>query len=82
MGNLIGNVFFTHAQRKDRKETDLESLEINAVYDPLGAATLKYGPVISDKINTEALRAEMLRLANLFRLTGIVNLDLFYVYGE
>ena len=33
----------------------MESLEINAVYDPLGVATLKYGPVISDKINTEAL---------------------------
>ncbi len=58
------------------------SYESGEVNDPLGAATLKYGPVISDKINTEALRAEMLRLANLFRLTGIVNLDLFYVNGE
>ena len=58
------------------------SYEEDVVNDPLGATTLKYGPVLSESIRPEALRAEMLRLANLLGFTGIVNLDLFFVNGD
>ena len=50
--------------------------------DPLGAKTLKYGPVLGEAYHTDELQAEMLRLAELMGLTGIINIDLFFVDGK
>ncbi|MBO4375356.1 MAG: ATP-grasp domain-containing protein [Lachnospiraceae bacterium] len=54
------------------------SFEQRLVNDPLGMATLKYGPVCGEKLHVDRLRNELERLADVMGFTGIVNLDLFF----
>ena len=48
------------------------------VNDPLGVATLKYGPILNSELRVEDLRLEMRRLAETMGFTGIFNIDLFF----
>ena len=50
--------------------------------DPLGATTLKYGPVLDEKLHVEDVRRELKRLADLMGFCGIVEVDLVLVKGE
>ena len=52
------------------------------VNDPLGLKTLKYGPMTGEKYRVGELMSEMERLAGLMQLTGIVDIDLFFVDGK
>ena len=49
--------------------------------DPLGAATIKYGPVLDDKLHVPELIAELERLADVMGFSGIVEVDLMLVEG-
>lgn len=50
--------------------------------DPLGATTLKYGPVTDEKLHVEAIRSELKRLADIMGFCGIMEVDLVLVKGE
>ena len=52
------------------------------VIDPFGLSTLKYGPIISDEMNTDGIVAELERMAELMELSGINNVDLKYSRGK
>ena len=50
--------------------------------DPLGSTTIKYGPVLDEKLHIAELRAELERLADVMGFSGIVEVDLMLVNGE
>ncbi len=50
--------------------------------DPLGATTLKYGPILDEKLHIEEVRKELARLAELMQFSGIMEVDLVLVKGE
>ncbi len=50
--------------------------------DPLGATTLKYGPILDPDLHIEEVRSEVKRLAELMRFSGIMEVDLVLVKGE
>lgn len=50
--------------------------------DPLGATTLKYGPILDEKLKVEEVRAELKRMAELMEFSGIMEVDLVLVKGE
>ena len=50
--------------------------------DPLGATTLKYGPVLDEKLHIEELRSELKRMADIMEFAGIMEIDLVLVKGE
>lgn len=50
--------------------------------DPLGATTLKYGPILDEKLHTEEVRSELKRMAELMGFSGIMEIDLVLVKGE
>ncbi|MBQ7071327.1 MAG: ATP-grasp domain-containing protein [Ruminococcus sp.] len=50
--------------------------------DPLGLTTLKYGPMTGEKYHVDELRSELFRLAELLGLSGIIEIDLFFVEGK
>ncbi|MBQ6441752.1 MAG: ATP-grasp domain-containing protein [Lachnospiraceae bacterium] len=50
--------------------------------DPLGATTLKYGPILDEKLKVEEVRAELKRMAELMDFSGIMEIDLVLVKGE
>ncbi len=49
--------------------------------DPLGATTLKYGPILDEKLKVEELRKELRRLAEVMEFSGIMEVDLVRVGG-
>ncbi|MCR5176391.1 MAG: ATP-grasp domain-containing protein, partial [Anaerovibrio sp.] len=49
--------------------------------DPLGATTLKYGPILDEKFKVEELRKELLRLAEVMEFSGIMEVDLVLADG-
>ncbi len=50
--------------------------------DPLGATTLKYGPILDEKLRVEEVRAELKRMAEIMGFSGIMEVDLVLVKGE
>ena len=50
--------------------------------DPLGATTLKYGPILDESLHIEELKKELLRMAELMEFSGIIEVDLVLVNGE
>lgn len=50
--------------------------------DPLGATTLKYGPILDEKLHIEEVRSELKRMAELMEFSGIMEIDLVLVKGE
>ncbi|MCR4604487.1 MAG: ATP-grasp domain-containing protein [Eubacterium sp.] len=50
--------------------------------DPLGQTTLKYGPILDPDLHIEEVRAELKRLAELMKFSGIMEIDLVLVKGE
>jgi glutathione synthase/RimK-type ligase-like ATP-grasp enzyme len=50
--------------------------------DPLGATTLKYGPILDPKLHIEEVREELRRMAELMQFSGIMEVDLVLVKGE
>ncbi len=50
--------------------------------DPLGATTLKYGPILDDDLHIEDVRSELKRMANIMGFSGIMEIDLVLVKGE
>ena len=50
--------------------------------DPLGATTLKYGPILDEKLKVEEIRAELKRMAEIMEFSGIMEVDLVLVKGE
>lgn len=50
--------------------------------DPLGAETIKYGPVFDDELHVPELMAELKRLADIMGFSGVVEVDLMLVDGE
>ena len=48
----------------------------------MGATTLKYGPVLDEKLHIEDVRSELKRLADIMGFCGIVEVDLVLVKGE
>ncbi len=50
--------------------------------DPLGKNTLKYGPILDEKLKIGELRKQLLRLANIMEFTGIIEVDLVLVKDE
>ena len=50
--------------------------------DPLGATTLKYGPVLNEDLHIEELRGELRRMADIMGFSGIMEIDLVLVGGE
>ncbi len=50
--------------------------------DPLGATTLKYGPILDEELKVEELRKELRRLAEVMEFSGIIEVDLIRAKGE
>ncbi len=50
--------------------------------DPLGATTLKYGPILDEALKVEELRKELRRLAEVMEFSGIMEVDLVRAHGE
>jgi len=50
--------------------------------DPLGATTLKYGPILDENLQVQELRPELLRLANVMGFCGIMEVDLIRAKGQ
>ncbi len=50
--------------------------------DPLGQTTIKYGPVLDEKLGIEEVRSELKRMAELMGFSGIMEVDLVLVKGE
>ena len=50
--------------------------------DPLGATTLKYGPILDEEFKVEEIRAELKRMAEIMEFSGIMEVDLVRVKGE
>ena len=50
--------------------------------DPLGATTLKYGPILNEDLHIEELRGELRRMADIMGFSGIMEIDLVLVRGE
>ncbi len=49
--------------------------------DPLGATTLKYGPILDENLHIEEVRSELKRMADLLGFSGIMEIDLVLVRG-
>ncbi len=54
----------------------------SGVNDPLGAATIKYGPILDEKYHVEELQKELERLANVMDFSGTLQIDVIFVDGE
>ncbi len=50
--------------------------------DPLGATTLKYGPILDPKLHIEEVRDELKRMAEMMQFSGIMEVDLVLVKGQ
>lgn len=50
--------------------------------DPLGATTLKYGPILDPDLHIEEVRSELKRMAELMKFSGIMEVDLVLVKNE
>ena len=50
--------------------------------DPLGQTTVKYGPILDPDLHIDRVRNELLRLAELMQLSGIIEVDLILAGGE
>ncbi len=50
--------------------------------DPLGATTLKYGPILDPDLHVDEVKSELKRMAELMQFSGIMEVDLVLVKGE
>ena len=57
------------------------SAQKGAINDPLGASTIKYGPILDEALHVPEIMAELKRMADVMGFSGIVEVDLMLVKG-